>query len=164
MPDRLNWSSAIGLFIINFGMLDFEVFEFLESRLQPDLFTKIKKEYFQDRITCIKTLVSGGQFSPENKQAFAKFFIRLEPLRELRNHIAHAHMLSLVVNEGDASTQSLSLPRDLDAPYSPDSRHVDLKELIGALTELTSLIEEFTRLSGCIPAVVSNLDKLHHAP
>ena len=92
LPDRLCWSSAIGNFIINFGMLDYLVFEFLESCLPPEEFVAVKREHFQDRIGRIKSHLSGSACPAEWKGRFDKFFDRLDPIRELRNHIAHGHL------------------------------------------------------------------------
>ena len=42
MPERLDWSSAIGLFLINFGTLDYFVFVFLKDHLPPEEFARVK--------------------------------------------------------------------------------------------------------------------------
>src|SRR2546427_12974115 len=93
LPARLDWPSAIGNFLLNFGVLDWYIFAFLESQMPAEQFAKIKSEHFQDRITRVKTLVNDRDYPHEQKSAFTKFFPRLDPIRELRNHIAHGHML-----------------------------------------------------------------------
>src|SRR5947207_1453829 len=94
LPTRLDWPSTIGLFIINFGMLDYLVFDFMEKRLPQEQFSKSKGEGLNDRIKRIKRNISEGDFSAESKESFEKFFNRLKPIRELPNHIAHGHMLT----------------------------------------------------------------------
>ncbi len=147
LPDRLCWSSAIGNFIINFGMLDYMVFEFLELSLPPDQFPKIKDEHFQGRIGRIKEHVSRSDYPAERKERFRKCFDRLEPVRELRNHIAHGHLLLRQAEDTKDLVMTLSLPRNLDAAYSPESRHLPFAELEKALGCLTELIEEFKQLT-----------------
>ncbi len=63
LPARLDWPSAIGNFILNFGMLDWHVFALLEARMPPDKFAEIKDEYFQNRIKRVQTLVNDGDYS-----------------------------------------------------------------------------------------------------
>jgi len=147
LPDRLCWSSAIGNFIINFGMLDYLVFEFLELCLPPDQLPKIKDEHFQFRIGRIKEHVSRSGYPAKKKERFKKFFDRLEPVRELRNHIAHSHLLVRQAEDTKSLVMTLSLPRNLDAAYSPESRHLAYSELEKALGYLTKLIEEFKQLT-----------------
>ncbi len=148
LPNRLDWSSAIGLFLINYGQLDWQLFVFLESRMPAEQFAKIKSEPFHERVARVKKLVSEGDYSPEQKEAFAKFFVRLDPIRQLRNLIAHGHMLLRLREHGQTPVLTLSLPKDLDAVDAPDSQHIDFQQMTAALTELTDLIEEFQRVSG----------------
>ena len=147
VPVRLDWPSAIGNFILNYGVLDWHILVFLEARLPADEFARIKGKYFQDRITLVKSLVASGQYSDEQRQAFWKFFVRLDPIRELRNHIAHGHMLIRWQEDAMTWKVSLTLPKDLDAPEAPETRHLEFAELTKALIELTGLIEEFNELS-----------------
>jgi len=148
MPARLDWPSAIGNFILNYGVLDWHVFVFLEKRMPPEQFAKIKNGHFKDRIARVETLVKNGNFSAEQKREFAKFFQRLDPVRELRNHIAHGHLQVLVTDDGKTPGVALTLPKNLDAADPLESRNLEFQELINALSELPNLIEEFQKLSG----------------
>jgi hypothetical protein len=148
LPNRLDWPSAIGNFILNYGVLDWHVFVFLESRMQPDQFARIKNEPLKDRIARVETLVNNGNFSAKQKHDFARFFARLDPVRELRNHIAHGHLLVRVAEDGKTPILTLSLPKNLDTTHAPETRHLEFAELTNALSELTALIEEFESLSG----------------
>jgi hypothetical protein len=146
--NRLDWANAIGLFITNFGMLEWQVFVFLESRVSPDLFAKLKGKHFKDRIALVQSALNQGAFSCEQKQRFETFFNRLERMRELRNHIAHGHLLVRCEKGGKNPVETLSLPKDLDAIYQSETRHVEFEELEAALGELTALIEEFRACAG----------------
>jgi len=148
MPDRLCWASTIGLFIINFGTLDLHVQDYLENNLPSEEFAKFKDRHFRDRVERIKAHVSQTGYEPEKRQAMDEFFVRLEPLRELRNHIAHG--LLRMTRDDDKKTWiiTLSLPRDLDGTNSPEAQHLTFEELLNASTALTDLSEDFMRLFG----------------
>ena len=133
---------------MNYGVLDWHLVAFLESRMPPDCFTKIKNEHFHDRLTRVEAVMNESASSPAHKQDLARFFARLNPIRELRNHIAHGHLLVRIGKDGKTPILTLSLPRDLDANDAPHTRHLEFDELTGALNELSHLIEEFRRLAG----------------
>jgi hypothetical protein len=71
-----------------------------------------------------------------------------DPVRELRNHIAHGYTLFRLAKDGKTPAMTLSLPKDVDATYASETRHLEFRELTNALSELTELIEEFKKLSG----------------
>jgi len=148
MPDQPTWASTIGRFIINFGMLDMHVQDYLENNLSPQEFAKFRDRHFRDRVERIKAHVSEAGHEPEKRQARDEFFIRLDPIRELRNHIAHG-LLRMTLAEGKKTwIITLSLPRDMDGTNSPEARHLTFEELLKASTTLTDLVEDFTNLFG----------------
>lgn len=144
---RLDWPSAVGNFILIYGVLDWHLFVFLEKRLPPDQFARIRKEHFQERVLRIRKIVGVGDFSEEQKQAFDGFFARLEPIRVLRNHIAHGHLLVRTTENGETPVITLSLPKDLDATEAPGTRHLEFEELTKAQSELAALIDDFQKLT-----------------
>lgn len=148
MTEHLNWASTIGLFIINYGVLDWHFLVFLEKRISPDEFTQIKEKNFHDRVIRMKALIESDRFSDIQKARFGSFFAQVDRIRTLRNHIAHGHLLIRAAEDCKSGTLALSLPKDLDANYAPRTRHVEIQELTNALSELTALIEEFRGLAG----------------
>jgi hypothetical protein len=148
VPTLQHWSSAIGLFIINFGMLDLHIQDFLQSTLSPEECSQFRDRHFHDRITRLKEHVTAVNYLPQKKQAMATFFARLEPVRELRNHIAHGLLRIGLAEDQKSWILTLSLPRDLDGSNSPDTRHLTYQELSTAGTALTELIEDFQNLFG----------------
>ena len=146
--NRLDWANAIGLFILNFGTLDLHVQDYLENNLSPEEFAKFKSCHFRDRVERIKAHVSQAGYEPEKWQAMAEFFSRLEPVRELRNHIAHGLLRLTLADDKKAWTITLSLPRDMDGSNSPEARHLTFEKLLNTSTELTALIEDFMKLFG----------------
>ncbi len=146
-PARLDWPSAVGNFLLNFGALDMGVLDFLESSLSTEEFAKVRDWHLRDRIEVIMKHLRTGGYSKAELEAFERFFNRLEPIRELRNHIAHGTMRLGLTADQETWEVTLSLPRDIDGTYSPDASHLSFDELTKALTELTGLIEEFNELS-----------------
>ncbi len=84
----------------------------------------------------------------EKKQAIAQFFDRLDPLREIRNHIAHGVLRIALAEDHKTPVLALSLPKELDGSNSPDSQHLTHQDLSSATTALTDLIENFQNLFG----------------
>jgi hypothetical protein len=87
--------------------------------------------------------------SRARKAAFDRFILELEPIRKLRNHIAHGTMRLTLAADLKTWVVTLSLPRDIDGcgSLSPDARHLEFAELTSALSNLSALIEEFDHLS-----------------
>jgi hypothetical protein len=81
MPARLDWSSLIGLFILNHGVLEEHFFNFLHSRMATEGFSIVKKESFSYRAKQIRKLVAIDGHHPVKQTEFASFFERLEPVR-----------------------------------------------------------------------------------
>jgi len=141
-----DWPSAIGLFIINFGVMDLLVLDFLKERLPPERFAKIP-EHFKDRIDLIKEQLNQADCPVEQRARFEEFFRRLERFRVLRNHVAHGLLLARPVEGTKNFIVTLSLPRDLDAEGAVVPRNLGFDELVAAVNELTKLAEEFKRLT-----------------
>ncbi len=95
----------------------------------------------------MKKLVGSDSFPAEQKQAFEHFFARLESVRELRNHIAHGHLLVRITEVGKTPVLTLSLPKDLDATEAPATRHLEFEELTKAQSELAALIDDIQKLT-----------------
>lgn len=148
MCDCLSWSSAIGIFITNFGMLDLHVQDFLESLLPPAEFLKVKDDPFYDRVELIKQRLGEADCTVMNKAEFAQFFHRLDPIRQTRNHFAHGILRFGLAPDQKSYILTLSIPRDLDDSNPSGARHLEFAELQAELKTLNELIEEFERLAG----------------
>jgi hypothetical protein len=128
-------------------MLDLFVQDFLENNLSSEEFTKLKERNFQDRIQRIKKFIAKSEYATEKRQALEKFLIELEPIRELRNHIAHGVMRIGLAQDQKTQVLTLSLPKDLDGTNSPTARHLEYAELEKSLNVQTGLIEGFRQIS-----------------
>lgn len=148
LPERLDWPSAIGNFLLNYGTLDFLVFCFLKDHLPPEEFAKVKEWHLKDRLNRMGQHMQAAKFSEEQRKAFAQLVASLEPIRELRNHIAHGHMYVRFDEKTKKWGVTLFKAKDLDTGLMPNAKHVEFPELLAALKTLTELIEGFQRLAG----------------
>jgi len=143
LPTTLDWPSTIGNFLLNFGTLEYLTFVFLKDNLPPEEFVSLRAKPLYERLNRM-----AGHLPTEEQTAFAQLRERLEPIRQLRNHIAHGHMYASFDPETKKPRVTVLKAKDVDTGLDPDSEHVEFAELVTALTTLPSLIEEFTRLAG----------------
>ena len=148
MPERLDWSSAIGLFLINFGTLDYFVFVFLKDHLPPEEFARVKDWHLKDRLSRIAQHLKDENHPVAEQTALAQLMERLEPIRELRNHLAHGHMYVRLAPLTQKPTVTVFQAKDVDTGWMPDSKHVEFAELLAGLKTLNGLIELFQQLDG----------------
>ena len=119
LSSRPSWASALGSFLLQFGILDYLAHVYLKNNLDSAKFSKIAARHFKDRLSAVAEHISFSG-SVEMKEAFKSLSSRIEPLRNLRNHIAHGYIL---FQESETGTLELciSLPKDLDqAGQGPD--------------------------------------------
>lgn len=147
LPARLDWPSAIGNFMINWGTLELFVFCFLKDHLPPEEFAKVKEWHFKDRLSRMGGHMHEEKFSAEQQKKFTQLVARLEPIRELRNHIAHGHMYARLDEKTREWVVTLFKAKDLDTGSMPDAKHVEFPELLAALKTLNELTEGFQRLA-----------------
>jgi hypothetical protein len=89
--------------------------------------------------------------SPVEQNSFEALIKRVEPMRELRNHIAHGHMnVRFDPGTGKANVTLLKA-KDVDGGWMPATRHLDFEELQSALATMAQLNQEFERLAGFKP-------------
>jgi hypothetical protein len=148
MSDQVSWSSVIGNFITNFGMLDLCVQDFLEVLLSPAEFSKLQEKPFHVRVERIKACLAQTNCAVPDKAEFAQFFQRLEPLRKTRNHIAHGILRIGLAQDQKTFVPTLSLPIELGGSGATEPRHLEFTELLAELKTLNGLLEEFHRLTG----------------
>ena len=144
----LSWSSTIGLFLINCGTLDYLVFVFLKDNLAPREFATFQKRGLRERIEGITLHLIEANYPEAEQVAFANWAERFQPIRELRNHLAHGHMYARIHPETQKPTLTVFQAKDLDTGWLPDSQHVEFAKLQSGLKTLGELIEEFQRLAG----------------
>jgi hypothetical protein len=150
IPARLDWPSAIGNFLLNYGTLDYFVFCFLKDHLSVEEFAKVKEWHLKNRLDRIAQHLQEKTFPAEQQKEFAQLVTRLEPIRELRNHIAHGHMYCRIDEVTKQLAVTLFKAKDVDTGFEPGAKHVEFPELLTALSTLRELTEGFERLAGFI--------------
>jgi len=148
MPARLDWPSAIGNFLLSYGTLDYFVFVFLKDNLPPDEFAKIRNWHLKDRINRIQKHLEESKRPAEQLAEFASMVERLEPIRELRNHIAHGHMYGRYDLRSKRFMVTVLKAADLDTGFLPDAKRVEFDDLVKGLNSLRELIGRFQELAG----------------
>lgn len=151
LPDRLDWPSAIGNFLLIFGTLEYFVFVFLKDHLPPEEFDRVKEHHLKDRLNRIEQQLRDEGYPEHEQRAFAALVEAIGPIRDLRNRLAHGHLYSRY----DVQTQKWSVTvfqaKDVDTGFLPGSKHVEFGDLVTALKRLTELIEELQRFVGFKP-------------
>jgi len=146
IPTLEHWAWAIGLFIINFGILDLHLQDFLQSILPEEEFSELRNGLFKKRVNRLTEHVKTVDHPIEKQQAVAQFLVRLEHLRDLRNHIAHGPLRTTLPEAEKHLATTLSLPKHFDGSDPPVTRHLPHEQLTSATKKLTELIETFQTL------------------
>lgn len=148
LPARLDWPSAIGSFLLNFGSLEYFVAVYLKDHLPEVEFEKVKNWHLADRLERIGQYLAEERCGQAEQTGFAAWVARVKPLRELRNHIAHGQMY-VRLDQGTAMPKVvLLLARNVDHAGMPETRELEFAELEKALTEMANINREFERFSG----------------
>ena len=144
-PDRFDWPSTIGNFILNFGALELAVLETLKRALPEARWGRLAKLSFHERVHCLRRLIEDSRFDA-HRADFLRFFERLEPMRDLRNHLAHAVMTNTVSEDLNTCTQALKLPHQVSGLSNEECRGVCFEELFQQLQPLADLTSELIAL------------------
>ena len=148
LPEQLSWASAIGNFLINFGFLHHLVMDYLNNALDVSEFDRWKEKPFKDQTMRIAQHLKEMPSAGEKEREFELLMRRLDPIRTLRNHVAHGHILCRWDVTKETWAISISLPKNIDSAYATETRHLTWTELRASLDELTEVIEAFMRFTG----------------
>lgn len=151
VPARLDWPSAIGSFLLSFGTLEYFVFVFLKDHLPEEEFQKVKEWHLKDRVARIRQRLKDTNLPMVEQCAFERMIERLEPLRELRNHLAHGHMNARWDPVKDTASVMVLQAKDVDKEHLPDTRNLEFRELLAAIGAIGELNQEFQRFAGFKP-------------
>jgi len=151
LPDRLDWPSAIGNFLLNFGTLEYLVFVFLKDHLRPEEFDRVKDYHLKDRLNRVAQQLQEEGHPTHEQRAFAVLVEAIGPIRDLRNHLAHGHLYARYDVQTKKWSVTVFQANDVDTGFLPTSTHVEFEDLLTALGRLTELIEELQRFVGFKP-------------
>jgi hypothetical protein len=139
--EKPNWLSEIGRFILNFGQVEWFLCAYLKDFVQTSP-SAVVPRCLTDRVKAV------ADHFTKNKRAqtteFTEWRKRLEPIRQLRNHIAHGYMF--VTQIDGALAVCICQVNDLNA--EADSKRLTFSELQNNNESLTELIEQFKTLTG----------------
>jgi hypothetical protein len=148
LPERWDWSSAIGNFLLNFGTLDYLVFVWLKDHLTTEEFEAEKKRHLKERLERIVEFQKNSGTPAAARESLAQLIARIDPIRELRNHIAHGHLYWIIEQQTQEWKVAVLQAKDLDNALLPETRQVAFDELMDASNTLVGLIEEFKNPAG----------------
>jgi len=138
--------SAIGLFIVNFGVLEYFTFGHLYDHFSQEEYKRAEKNHFNDRMEKVLSHLATLRTDKKSLEAIAEFRERLAPLRDLRNNIDHGYMLMKLPDEGMPSLRIVN-PRHQALPRST-SGDVTFEDILQSLEELTEVTEILKSLLG----------------
>jgi hypothetical protein len=150
-PRMDDWMRALGHFLLNFGTLDYMLLLYLQKRLERSEFETLRRKHFNDRAMRLAEYLREAKYPKDKQSEFESLLIGIDQMRDLRNHIAHSHLLMRWEPATDTLVPSASLPKDLDREYSPEVRHVQFAELSAGIVALTKLINAVHDLAGFKP-------------
>jgi hypothetical protein len=151
LPADLNWPSAVGNFLLNFGTLEYFVMVFLKDHLPTDDYARARKLHLKDRLNVIVKHLRKHDYPAKDQEAFTRLCDQLAPYRDIRNQLAHGHLMVRVDPSSGQLKVSIMNVVDLDAAHEPDTIHVEYSDLMNALPILTGLIEQFSDLASFKP-------------
>lgn len=143
-----DWRRNIGSFILNFGHLEYLVTVFLKDHLEPAEYAIFINRHFKDRVTRIARYFDDNNYSREERDEFSHLVRRLDPVRDLRNRIAHGYMCWNMADPGGTPWVSIVLPKNVDQEHLSETRHLKFDELRNNLQVLDEVIAGFARLAG----------------
>jgi hypothetical protein len=146
-----DWRRNIGSFVLNFGHLEYLVAVFLKDNLEHAECERYMERPFKDRIARIAKHLSENDNSLEMREEFARLIKRLDPVRALRNHIAHGYMCWHIAEQGGSPWVSIVMPKNVDMEHSAETQHLKFDDLRASLSDLDAVIAGFDRLVGFKP-------------
>jgi hypothetical protein len=138
------WASAVGLFLLNFGHLEFWLNAYLEKKLAPAEFRSLCERPFKERLERIAAFFAT---SAEQRAQYETFSRALSALRELRNHIAHGYLELVLRPNASEPVWGITRAKDLSEVFSTRTRHVTFEELTQHLADLSDATERFGQLT-----------------
>jgi hypothetical protein len=154
-----DWRRTIGTFILNFGHLEYLVTVFLKDNLEHAEYTRFAERLLKDRVARIAKYINEGDYSQAKREEFALLVKRLDPVRTLRNHIAHGYMCWNMADPGGTPWVSIVLPKNVDQEHLSETRHLKFDDLRASVADLDKVIAAVDRLVGFNPRTNSHTSR-----
>jgi len=148
LPARLDWPSAIGSFLMNFGTLESMVFTYLKNNLADAEYARVRGWHLKDRLTRMREHLSTSDAKAEKLREFDEACKRFDRVRELRNHLAHGHICSAL--DPDTGEAYVAILKTKDAEYElhRGTERLHFEALQSGMMEVDHLTTYFSRLAG----------------
>ena len=143
-----SWASFIGLFLINFGHLEFLVSAYLETQMAPAAFDAIRTRPYQERLSVAAALLTA---KPDKRAGYEELKASLEAARQFRNHLAHGRLNAVVSPDGTDIDMHLIQANDLSNERGPEPRRLSFIDLERQVIAIGQLLEDFSDLVGTTP-------------
>lgn len=124
------------------------MFVYLKDHLASDVYAKVREWHLKNRLERIAEHLVETNATKEQQAEFDGIVKRLDPIRELRNHLAHGHMFLTFDAQSHQPSVTILKAKDLDMQDAPDCRQLPYQELLAADQELKGVIDDFQRLAG----------------
>lgn len=115
LPQRLDWSSIIGVFILNFGKLELALSDILMSRTKLESRNGVLKKTFHEKIRCLEKLAGQHPSMEQKREKWEALIARMDAIRDLRNHLAHGTLVHTIAEDLKSVSQSFCLIHDVCA-------------------------------------------------
>jgi hypothetical protein len=138
----------LGDFLLGYGMLDYLVTLFLKARIPEREFGKLRERGFKDRLDRMAGVIRDAGAPPKKIKWFDGLARRIDVIRDVRNHVAHAHLYGTGDPLTGESAVTLLTAKDADMGLLSESRHVTFKELVETNNDLQALLKDFEALAG----------------
>ncbi len=145
LPQRLDWPSVIGLFILNFGNLELALVNILKLRSKPESKKAVIKKSFHEKIRCLEHLAESHSSMAEKRAQWKDLIVRMDAIRDLRNHLSHSTLVHSVSEDLKSLKQVLCLTQDVSADAA-DALRVTFEELFNQNQLMADLLGELVAL------------------
>lgn len=145
LPQRLDWPSMIGLFILNFGVLELALSHILKLRSKPESKNAAAKKSFHEKIRCLQALVDWHPEMVQKRERWQQLVLKMDAIRDLRNHLSHGMLVHTVAEDLKGMSQVLCLTQEVSAD-KPDVLKVTFQELVHQNQVLSGVIDELAAL------------------
>ncbi len=142
----LDWPSVIGHFILNFGTLELTLLELLKRRLSEENWNALSRKSFHECVMCLRKLVAKTTEIAASAAEWEPLLLRLDEVRDLRNHLAHGSLVHTFGEELKTCTQRLVLTKEFSFGLE-ETREVCFDELLKEANNLADLTEKLTELA-----------------
>ncbi|MEQ1750761.1 MAG: hypothetical protein ABL974_15135 [Prosthecobacter sp.] len=118
----------------------------MKQRLPEGNWNALDRKLFKDCVNCLRQLVAQPSEMAASTAEWEPLLVRLDALRDLRNHLAHGALVNSLGEDMKTWTQRLVLTKEFSFGLE-ETRQVSFDELRKEIFELADLTEKLTALA-----------------